>query len=283
VSPSLSLSVCSNPKIAFVHPCPNMKIAFAATIAVGLLLGRPSGASSHAGAAGKNEVEGKEEHGLDGSVQTWAESSLAASASAVLDPEAADAGAARKVEAVGRVRGSSRSLECVPRFAAQPFLVGPGPLAPRKLAVGPIGPDQKLMVTTLSPLLPPAQRFYTYITQPFYVCNKQYQQLFPGMVGYTVRAYTNGPASGCNLDGDFNVVLKLYDVVNKKVVKRQREHNSPYVLYGNEYPFANFSEIKYGSILLPDGVYQASATMYLANGTQVDQADFGTNIVVVSC
>jgi hypothetical protein len=250
-----------------------MKIAFAATVAIGLLLGRPSGASSHAGAAGKNEVEGKEEHGLDGSVQNRDERQLASAAGAALGLAAPEA------ESGGGVRGSSsRSLACAPTFgnATLPFIDRPG-YAYRTMGFGPIGNDMKLMPSNF---IGNPRTFFTYATKPFYICNTQLQSLLPGLAGYTLRAYV---LFGSCAPESYYVLLKLYDPVNKKVVKRQKEMSSPFVLYGNEVPFANVSDIKYGSVLLPNGVYEASAILYLADGTVADTTSLGTQIVVVSC
>jgi hypothetical protein len=68
------------------------------------------------------------------------------------------------------------------------------------------------------------------------------------------------------------------------VVRRQKEESAPYVMYGNKVPVpANSNFADYGSALLPNGLYQVSATMHLTDGTQVDKTDFGANILVVSC
>jgi hypothetical protein len=187
-----------------------------------------------------------------------------------------------------------RSLACLPAFssfnASDPD---------RKIGVGPIGPDKHLMNTTNPRTgLPAGFAWYgaDAATQPFIICNRLYQQAFPGMVGYTFRAISNlypkglgtipnQTINGCRAEGDFYVLFKLYDVANKKVVRRQKEESAPYVLYGNKVPVpaANSNFADYGSALLPNGLYQVSATMHLTDGTQVDKTDFGANILVVSC
>jgi hypothetical protein len=259
-----------------------MKIASAlyAVAAASLLLAGDSSGSAGAESGRKTPEDPAQ---ADAEWAAAAATRSLASAFLVLDPENEGS------EDGFRVRGGGaghRSLACKPAFS------GIFPTDPTKeVGIAPIGKDRRVMFTTKpGTTQPPAFNWYGPDTNPFVICNRLYQLAFPGMVGYTFRAFSDlltpgGGSNGCREVGDYYVDLKLYDVVKKKVLRRQREVSPPYVLYGNKFPIPqnNTNLTEYGSALLPNGLYQVYAAMYLTNGTLVDKTDFGSDILVVSC
>jgi hypothetical protein len=262
-----------------------MKIAFAVTVAASFLL-----AGRHSSAVGAEGLHRKlAPDDLAQVDPALADAVTRSLGPAIVVPEEQPAAGTRVgggVRGLGGGNGNGgghRSLACVPSFTGEYSQTNTA-----EIGIGPIGADKKLMKTSPPGSGRPAN--YSWYspapnTNPFFICNKQYQTVFPGMVGYTFRAFSNvGNSSGCREEGDFYVILKLYDVANKKVLRRQREMSGPYMLYGNKAPVPPIPhQTEVGSTLLPNGLYQVSATMHLMNGTQVDKTDFGADIMVVSC